>query len=61
MELPSLEVFERRVDVALRISGGLGSYGCTMVGVNDLEGFPQPKQFYDSKDTAYGQLEPWTT
>lgn len=30
-----------------------------MVGVDDLEGFSQPKQFCDSKDRAYGQLELW--
>lgn len=28
-----------------------------MVGVNDLESFSQPKQFCDSKDTAYGHLQ----
>lgn len=30
-----------------------------MVGVNDLEGFSQHKEFCDSKDRAYGQLELW--
>lgn len=28
-----------------------------MVGVNGFEGFSQPKQFCDSKDTAYVQLQ----
>ncbi|GAB0178559.1 hypothetical protein GRJ2_000321200 [Grus japonensis] len=37
VESPSLEVFKRRVDVALRFSGGVGSARLT-VGLDDLNG-----------------------
>ena len=44
---PSLEVFESRVDVALRavVSGHGG--GGSLVGLNDLSGLFQPSWFYD--------------
>ncbi|KAK4827918.1 LOW QUALITY PROTEIN: hypothetical protein QYF61_022366 [Mycteria americana] len=47
VESPSLEVFERHVDVVLRFSGGLGSARLT-VELDVLKGLFQPKQFYDS-------------
>jgi len=50
IESPSLEVFKRCVYVTLRgtwFSVGLGSAGL-MVGIDDVKGLFQPKQFYDS-------------
>ncbi|GAB0188229.1 mitochondrial enolase superfamily member 1 [Grus japonensis] len=49
VESPSLEVFKSCADVALRtwFSGGFGSVRLT-VGLDDLNGLFQPKQFYGS-------------
>jgi len=46
-ESPSPEVFAGHVDVVLRGRGGLGRVRFT-VGLRDLEGLFQPKEFYDS-------------
>ena len=49
VESPSLEVFKSRVDLALRDMVELGTVNVgLMVGLDDLQGLFQPRQFCDS-------------